>query len=81
MMLYYIDDVRVGHSSLRDRSNPVPACSSRAQPTHFKDNPDVIEANMTYLWQMPGSVDAKVLCASVPAFFVPKHTRQVSLLS
>ena len=65
--IFYIDDFRVKHSSLRDSLNTVPACSSRAQHTHFKDKTDMIEANTTYLWQTQSRVDAKILCASVPA--------------
>ena len=26
----------------------------------------MVEADTTYLWQMPGSVDAQLLCASAP---------------
>lgn len=28
--------------------------------------PGMIEVDTTYLWQMPGGVDAKSLCASIP---------------
>lgn len=35
--------------------------------TQSEDKSDMIEANMTYLWQMPHGVDAKGLYASVSA--------------
>ena len=65
--ILYIENARARHSSLRGSSNAVPACSSRARNTQFKDKPDMIEANTTYLWQTPYSVDAKSFCASAPA--------------
>ena len=37
------------------------------QKTQSDDKPDMMEANTTHLWQMPNGIDAKVLCASVPA--------------
>lgn len=33
----------------------------------LKDKPDMIEANMTYLWQMTNDIYAKIPCASIPA--------------
>ena len=69
MMLYYIlDDVRVRYSSLRGSSNAVPARSSRARNTQYKDKPDMIEVDTTYSWQMPCGVDAGDFCASVPGY-------------
>lgn len=65
--ILYIDNACVRHSRLRDSLNTVPACSSRAQHTQFKDKPDMIEVDTTYLWQMSRGVDAKGLCASIPA--------------
>jgi len=40
---------------------------ARVQKTQSEDKPDMIEANTTHLWQMQSSVDAQILCASVPA--------------
>ena len=31
-----------------------------------QEKPDMVEVDTTYLWQMPGGVDAKSLCASIP---------------
>ena len=28
----------------------------------------MVEVDTTYLWQMPGGVDAKSLCASIPGY-------------
>ena len=66
-VILYADDARVRQSSLRESLNTVPACSSRASNTQFKDKPDMIEVDTTYSWQMPHGVDAGGLCASVPA--------------
>jgi len=30
-----------------------------------QEKPDMVEVDTTYLWQMPGGVDAKSLCASI----------------
>ena len=39
----------------------------------MKEKPDMFEDNTTDFWQMPNSIDAKVLCASIP--FVPFRTQ------
>ena len=65
--ILYVEIARVEYSSLRESLNTAPACSSRARNTQFKDKPDMIEANTTYLWQTPYSVDSKSFCASAPA--------------
>ena len=51
------------HLEIRNRSRKV-HCELKTQS---EDKPDMIEADTTYLWQMPSCIDAKVLCASVPA--------------
>ena len=66
--ILYLDDVRVRYSSLRGSSNAVPARSSRARNTQYKDKPDMIEVDTTYSWQMPCGVDAGDFCASVPGY-------------
>lgn len=44
----------------------------REPDTYLKDKPDMIEANTIYLWQIPSSVDARILRASTQVSALPR---------